>query len=258
MNKFFAVVLTILSGCICAFGQNVVTGKVVDENGLPMIGAGVLVQDSSRGVVTDLDGMYSIQLNDSEGVLVFSYLGYANQSVVVGGRSEINIALLPDMSNSLNDVVVIGYGTTKKSDLTGSVASVKMDVISETPNTSIDQALQGRIAGVEMVTTTGEPGASTSIRIRGTRSIEASNEPLIVVDGVIDAVGDLSEINPDDIDTINILKDASSTAIYGSRGANGVVIITTKKGTTLKPNVTAKLTYGVSRLARSLDLINAE
>ena len=141
MNRFFAVVLAVLSGCICAFGQNVVTGKVVDENGLPMIGAGVLVQDSNRGVVTDVDGKYSIQLSSGEGVIVFSYLGYADQSVVVDGRSEIDITLIPDMSNSLNDVVVIGYGTTKKSDLTGSVASVKMDDISETPNTSIDQEI---------------------------------------------------------------------------------------------------------------------
>lgn len=258
MKKTFAVVLVILLGCVNAFAQNAVTGKVYDENGLPMIGAGVLVQDSNRGVITDLDGKYSITLQKGEGVLVFSYLGYTDQSVVVGDRTVVDVTLLPDTSNSLNDVVVIGYGTTKKSDLTGSVASVKMADISDTPTTSIDQALQGKIAGVEMMTTTGEPGASTSIRVRGTRSIEASNEPLIVVDGVMDAIGDLNEINPDDIESINILKDASSTAIYGSRGANGVVIITTKKGTTIKPSVSAKVTYGVSQLARSLDLMNAE
>ena len=250
--------LAFLIGCINAFGQNAVTGKVVDENGLPLTGAGVLVQDSSRGVVTDLDGRYSISLQDGEGVLVFSYLGYADQSIVVGGRSVIDVALVPDTSNTLNDVVVIGYGTTKKADLTGSVANINLSDIADTPTTSVDQALQGRIAGVDMMTTTGEPGASTSIRIRGTRSIEASNEPLIVVDGVMDAVGSLSEINPDDIESINILKDASSTAIYGSRGANGVVIITTRKGVTAKPNVTAKVTFGVSQLARKLDLMNAE
>lgn len=258
MNKSFAVVIAVLFGCINAFGQNTVTGKVFDENGQPLIGAGVLVQDSNRGVITDLDGGYSITLKSGEGVLVFSYLGYTDQSVVVGDRSSIDVVLLPDASNSLNDVVVIGYGTTRKSDLTGSVSSVRMSDISDTPTTSIDQALQGKVAGVEIMSTTGEPGASTTIRVRGSRSIEASNEPLIVVDGVIDAIGDLNEINPDDIESINILKDASSTAIYGSRGANGVVIITTKKGIALKPSVTAKVSYGVSQLARSLDLMNAE
>ena len=258
MNKFFAVVLFLLSGCLCAAGQNAVSGKVVDEAGLPMIGAGVLIQGSNRGVVTDMDGKYSITLQNGENVLVFSYLGYAEKSVLVDGRSIVDVSLAPDASTSLNDVVVIGYGTTKKSDLTGSVSTVKMSEIADTPTTSIDQALQGRIAGVDVMTTTGEPGASTSIRVRGTRSIEASNEPLIVVDGVIDAIGDLSEINPDDIESINILKDASSTAIYGSRGANGVIIITTRKGITSRPSVTAKVTFGVSQLARKLDLMNTE
>lgn len=258
MNRTFAVMLSFLLVCFSAYGQKAVSGKVLDETGQPLIGAGVIVQGSSRGVVTGLDGEYSISLMDGENVLLFSYLGYSGQTVPVDGRHVIDVLLLPDISNSLNDVVVIGYGTSKKADLTGSVSSVKMSDISDIPTTSVDQALQGKIAGVDMMTTTGEPGASTSIRVRGTRSIEASNEPLIVVDGVMDAVGGLNEINPDDIESITILKDASSTAIYGSRGANGVILLTTRRGTTAKPSISAKVTFGVSRLARSLDLMNAE
>ena len=159
MTKTFAVVLAILLGCFSAFAQNAVTGKVLDETGQPMIGAGVLVQGSNRGVITDLDGRYSITLKSGEGVIVFSYLGYADQIVEVKDRSTIDVILLPDTANTLNDVVVIGYGSTKKSDLTGSVASVKMSDITDTPTTSIDQALQGKIAGVEIMSTTGEPGA---------------------------------------------------------------------------------------------------
>lgn len=236
----------------------VVTGTVLDENGIPLIGAGVVSEDGKRGAVTDLDGNYILSLLPSDKIIVVSYIGYANQSIVVDGRTKINVNMKPDESNALNEVVVIGYGTSKKMDLTGSVASVKMSDIEDTPSTSIDQALQGKVAGVDIMSTTGEPGAGTSIRVRGTRSIEASNEPLIVVDGVMDAVEDLNEINPSDIASINILKDASSTAIYGSRGANGVVMITTKKGVTAKPSVTGKVTFGVSQLARKLDLMNTD
>lgn len=155
-------------------------------------------------------------------------------------------------------MVVIGYGAVKKSDLTGSVSNVKMSDIRDVPNTSVDQALQGRIAGVDIMSTSGAPGATTSIRVRGTRSISASNEPLIVVDGVIDAVSDLNDINSADIEQISVLKDASSTAIYGSRGANGVIIVTTRQGVTSKPSVTAKAEFGVSKLARDLDLMDAQ
>lgn len=237
--------------------SHVVSGTVLDENGLPLIGAGVLTQDGKRGVITDLDGKYTISILESDKVLSYSYLGYATTQVVVDGRKQIDVTLNLDTSNSLNEVVVIGYGTSKKADLTGSVASVKMGDIEDVPTTSVDQALQGKIAGVDIMSTTGEPGAGTSIRVRGTRSIEASNEPLIVVDGVMDAVEDMNEINPDDIESISILKDASSTAIYGSRGANGVVLITTKKGVTAKPRLTAKVSFGVSQLSRKLDLMDS-
>ena len=207
-----------------------------------------------------MNGAYKITLDTIQGVLEFSYLGYKSQSLVVGKRTKLDVVLSPDESLAINEVVVIGYGQVKKNDLTGSVANVKMSEIKDAPVTSIDQALQGRVAGVDIMSTSGDPSATTSIRIRGTRSITASNEPLIVVDGVIDAVSDLSDINASDIESISILKDASSTAIYGSRGSNGVVIVTTKKGSgsLSKPNVTLKADFGTAHIARTLDVMNAQ
>lgn len=234
-----------------------VTGTVVDEKGEPLAGA-VISADSKTGVVSDIDGRYTIKLTSGQAVIKVSYLSYATQEIVVGGRNKINVSMVPDASNTLNDVVVIGYGTTKKADLTGSVAAVNMQDLEQGPVTSIDQALQGRIAGMDIMNTSGEPGASTSIRIRGTRSINASNEPLIVLDGVIDAVNDMSEINAADIESITVMKDASSTAIYGSRGANGVILITTRKGVTSKPSVTAKAEFGLSQIARTIDYMNKD
>ncbi len=234
-----------------------VTGTVLDENGDPMIGVAVVAADGRTGASTDSKGHFVLTLKNENEIITASYLGYVPQQIVVGGRSEIEIKLLPDAKNTINEVVVIGYGSVKKSDLTGSVANVKMTDIRDVPNTSIDQALQGRIAGVDIMSTSGDPGAGTSIRVRGTRSITASNEPLIVVDGVVDAVSDLNDINSSDIEQISVLKDASSTAIYGSRGANGVVMVTTKRGTTARPSVTAKAEFGLSKISRKLDLMNA-
>lgn len=251
-------ILLPLSAFAQGTGGKSISGKVLDENGEPLIGAGVLSKDGKRGTVTDVNGKYSITLLNSDEVLIFSFIGYSSQEVKLAGRKIVDVRMVPDMTNTLNDVVVIGYGTTKKQDLTGSVANVKMSDIADVPVSSVDQALQGRIAGVDIMSTSGEPGSATSIRIRGTRSIEASNEPLIVVDGVMDAVQDLGDINGDDIESISVLKDASSTAIYGSRGANGVIIVTTKKGVTEKPTIRAKATFGVSWISKKLDVMNAE
>lgn len=253
-----AAVLMML-GSLGAFAQSLrVTGKIVDENGDPMIGAAVVLPDGKTGTITDINGKFVISVPSKGTVLKISSMNYVTKEVVVSDGKALNVALEPDENNSLNEVVVIGYGSAKKQDLTGSVVNVKMADIVDNPSTSIDQALQGRMAGVDIMTTSGEPGASTSIRIRGTRSITASNEPLVVVDGVIDAVQDLSEINPSDIESISVMKDASATAIYGSRGANGVVLVTTKKGTSSLPSVTVKAQFGVSVLSRELDIMNAD
>lgn len=258
MRKLLTLLALMLLSAVSWAQGLTVTGTVLDEEGLPLPGASVIAPNSRQGSMAGPDGKYSITLKKEDTVLQFDFLGYETMTVVVDGRRTIVVTMKPDASTTLNDVVVIGYGQAKKTDLTGSVSLVKMDEIIEAPTTSIDQALQGKVAGMDVMSTTGEPGAGTSIRLRGTRSIEASNEPLIVIDGVMDAVMDLNEINPDDIESISILKDASSTAIYGSRGANGVVIITTKKGVTARPRVTAKATFGVSRLARKLDVMNTE
>ena len=249
--------LVLASGVMSAQTRKII-GQVVDEMGVPLIGSVVASQDGKSGAMTDDKGEFSLNVRSNDQIVSVSFLGYLTQNVDIIGKNNVKVQMLPDPNNSLNEVVVIGYGEVKKGDLTGSVGSVKMSDLKEAPGLSVDQALQGRIAGVDIMSTTGEPGAATSIRIRGTRSITASNEPLIVVDGVAGAVTDLNDINPDDIESISVLKDASSTAIYGSRGSNGVIMVTTKGGFTSKPNIAFKAQFGVSKVARSLDLMNAE
>ena len=235
-----------------------VHGIIFDSEGNPLVGAKVVVAGGVQGTTTDTKGKFTLKVKPSDS-LTFSYLGYTSQTTKVGSRTKFNIRLEKDASTDIEEVVVIGYGQVAKKDLTGSVSTVKMNDIKDLPTLSVDNALQGRIAGADFMSTTGEPGATTTIRIRGTRSINASNEPLIVVDGVMDAIHDLNDINSDDIASISVLKDASSTAIYGSRGANGVILITTKRGlgTTGKPNITFKTDIGFSQLPRHLDIMNA-
>ena len=249
--------LVLASGVVSAQTRKI-TGQVVDEMGVPLIGSVVASQDGKSGAMTDDKGQFSLNVRSNDQTVSVSFLGYLTQNVDIAGKTDIKVQLLPDPNNSLNEVVVIGYGEVKKADLTGSVGNVKMSDIKEATGLNVDQALQGRIAGVDIMSTTGEPGAATSIRIRGTRSITASNEPLIVVDGVAGAVTDLTDINSDDIESISVLKDASSTAIYGSRGSNGVIMVTTKGGFTTKPNITFKAQFGASKIARTLDVMNAE
>ena len=239
-----------------------VSGAVSDEKGEPLIGAVVVAKSSGQGdasvtATTDDKGRFKIKCGPAD-ILVSYFLGYDDASVPVNSRSVIDIVMQPSSSTVLDEVVVVGYGNERKSDLTGSVANVNMGDVRNAAVNSIDQALQGRVAGADIMSTSGDPDATTSIRIRGTRSITASNDPLIVVDGVMDAVSDLNDINPADIESISILKDASSTAIYGARGSNGVILITTKEsGRTSSVSITAKLIGGVSMLPRKLDLMDA-
>ena len=236
-----------------------VHGIIFDSEGNPLVGATVVVAGGVQGTTTDTKGKFTLKVKPSDS-LTFSYLGYTSQTTKVGSRTKFNIRLEKDASTDIEEVVVIGYGQVAKKDLTGSVSTVKMNDIKDLPTLSVDNALQGRIAGADFMSTTGEPGATTTIRIRGTRSINASNEPLIVVDGVMDAVSDLNDLNMADIESVTILKDASSTAIYGSRGSNGVIIVTTKGGgnqTNTKPSITLKADIGFSQLPRKLDVMNA-
>lgn len=236
--------------------KRTITGHVFGDDAKPVVGAVVMISGTDKGTTTDLDGKYSI-IATPDDVLIFTCLGYADVNERVEKRKEINV-ILHEANQQLNDAVVIGYGTQKKDDLTGSVGIVTMEDLNAPSILSADQALQGRIAGVDIMSAGGEPGEGTSIRIRGTRSISASNDPLIVVDGIIDAVESFSDINPDDIKSISVLKDASSTAIYGARGSNGVILVTTRGAENEKLNIQFSANVGLSELPKKLDVMNAQ
>ena len=241
---YLSVVLMLMLSAGFVQAQDVqVSGTVLDETGVPLPGVSILLKGTTRGTTTDLDGKYSIAA-PSSGVLVFSFIGYTNMEETVGSRTKIDITLNPDVAN-LEEVVVVGYGTQKKSQLTGAISSVGNKEIQELPITDARQALQGRAAGVDVVQPGSKPGSAPQVRIRGRRSFNASNEPLYVIDG-IPTVGGLEDINPQDITSMEVLKDASATAIYGSRGSNGVVLITTKRGGAGKTVVSLDSYYGVA------------
>jgi len=214
-----------------------VTGKVLDEkqNGLP--GATVVLKGTTLGASTDADGNFTLSVPESTATptLVVSSVGYVKQEVVLNGRASVTINLVQN-TQDLNEVVVVGYGTQKRSDVTGSVVSVPQDRLAKIPVSNVAQALAGAVAGVNITTSSSVPGSQPSINIRGVRSITASTNPYIIVDG-LPFQGNLNDINPNDINSIEILKDASSTAIYGTRGSNGVILISTKRGKTGKPEI---------------------
>lgn len=253
-----AIVLLAIPSAVSAqdFSRRTIGGTVLDENGETMPGAMVATSDGRSGVLTDEKGNFTLSVKTTDKTVSISMLGYNVQVVDIVGKETIRVVMVPDADNTLNEVVVIGYGEVKKADLTGAVSNVKVADVQEAAGLSVGQALQGRIAGVDIMTTSGDPSEGTSIRIRGTRSITASNEPLIIVDGVMDVVKDLSLLNPDDIASISVLKDASATAIYGSQGANGVIMVTTKSATTSRPRIIISAEAGVSHLARKLDVMD--
>jgi TonB-dependent starch-binding outer membrane protein SusC len=232
--------------------QNRITGTVTDENGSPLPGVNVQVEGTTRGAITDVNGKYSLDVPDQNASLIFTFLGYGVQTVPVAGKTIIDISMVSDLK-ALGDVVVIGYGTQRKSDLTGSVASVKSDRLMDRPAANVSQALAGRVTGVNVYVNSGRPGGKPVIRIRGNTSISITNDPLYIVDGVISSI---DYLNPGDIASIEVLKDASSTAIYGARGSNGVVLITTKRGSEGgKVNYTVEL--GIGQLPREIDVLNS-
>lgn len=239
---------------IWAFAQTVtVKGIVKDGLGEPVIGASVIETGTTNGMITDLDGNFTIKV-PANAKLTISFVGYQAQTVDVAGRTSLQIVLKDD-TKALEEVVVVGYGTARKSDVTGSISNVNAKTLKEVPSQNFTQALQGRVAGVEINRTSSRPGSEQQIRIRGTRSLNASNDPLIVLDG-IPFPGNISDINPNDIKTIDILKDASSTAIYGSRGANGVILITTNKGVQGKATVSYNGYYGIVTLFSEYPMMN--
>ena len=234
--------------------QKEINGKVTDSQGEPLPGATVLVNGTSVGTVTDIDGLFSLRIPVTAEMLQFSFVGMKVLEVPLTGRVVYNVQL-EEEAIGIDEVVVIGYGTMKKSDLTGSVASVKGETLASIPGATVAQALQGRTAGVHIQQQTGAPGSAIQIRIRGNNSIMGSNEPLWVVDGF--PVSSANMVNLTDIETIDILKDASATAIFGSRGANGVVLVTTKRGKAGKSNVSYEGSIGIQRIRKKFDMANA-
>ncbi|WP_455611126.1 SusC/RagA family TonB-linked outer membrane protein, partial [Bacteroides sp.] len=235
--------------------ENKIKGVVKDTNGEPIIGANITVKGQSIGTITDIDGRFILEAS-TNALLQVTYIGYVSQELQVNNRKEITIILQED-AKALEEVVVIGYGTAKKSDLTGSTAQIKPEALTASVVGNALESLQGKAAGVA-VFNDNKPGASPSIRVRGSGSITASNEPLYVVDGFPLMDGNISDLNPSDIESMEILKDASSTAIYGSRGANGVVMITTKKGKSGTKNLSVNTSVGVQIPGRLANLISGE
>ena len=259
-----ALALCLTLCCFVAKAQKTVTGNVTDANGDPMIGITVTL-DGKPVAVTDLDGNFTVNNAKSTSVVKLSYVGYLDQQFTVGNKSQFNIVMKED-PKSLEEVVVVGYGTMKRSDLTGAVTSVGDEAIAKSVPTSIDQVLQGRAAGVQIQANTGTPGGSSTIRIRGTNSLNATSQPIFVIDGVIidSSAGDngnsnpLADINPSDIVSMDILKDASATAIYGSRASNGVIMITTKRGKAGDATVSYDGYVGWQTMPKTLDVMNLQ
>jgi TonB-dependent starch-binding outer membrane protein SusC len=266
MKKLMCLLLIFLTSMSFIYAQKNIKGKVTEVNGEPLPGVTILINGTNRGTVTNVNGEYQIEAQQKDAVLVFSFIGFEDQEIEIGNQTEINV-VLKESIQALDEVVVVGYGTMKKSDLTGSVASVKSDDILETKSTSFVQGLEGRVSGVQVVGGSGAPGAESDIRIRGAVSINAGSKPLYVIDGVQfdpnensmassaivgdDALSPLAFINPSDIESVEVLKDASATAVFGSRGANGVIMITTKRGDTGKTSLSFDSYVSVSTLPKN-------
>ncbi|GCC50320.1 TonB-dependent receptor [Chryseotalea sanaruensis] len=246
------VTLILLSASLQA--QGLVKGKVSDESGVGMPGVNIIIKGTASGTTTDSDGNYSIQVSGNQTVLVYSFIGHVTQEQTVNGRTIIDVSM-PFSASELSEIIVVGYGTQKKSDVTGSIVRVTEESLKEVPVANISQALQGRAAGVEINSTSSRPGAGAQIRIRGSRSLSATNDPLIVLDG-IPFNGTINDVNPSDIVSLDVLKDASATAIYGSRGSNGVILITTKRGKSGQAQLFYDGYYGVSNVIGKYDVYN--
>lgn len=251
--KYLFLLLMLVTGIPSLSAQQIsISGTVTDPSGEPIIGASVIAEEEGNGAVTDIDGNYTIKA-DALGKLRFSYIGYTTTTIPVEGRTTINVTM-EENSAVLDEVVVIGYGTLKKSDLTGAVSSLGSKDIKEVPVNNVGQAIQGKIAGVNIVGG-NKPGDNVTIKVRGLGSI-MNCDPLVVIDGVPTDLG-LNNINPQDIERLDVLKDASATAIYGSRGANGVVMITTRKGISGTSRLSVSVNAAISNASKKMKLLDA-
>ena len=236
----------------------VVRGQVTDSKGETLPGVSIKLKGTTIGVTTDLDGRYTIDVPDNSSILVFTYIGYVTQEIAVNNRTSVNVKL-EAANTALDEIVVVGYGTQRKENLTGAIATISADKLKNKVAVSYGEALVGQMAGVQVQQTNGAPGnEGLSIRVRGTGSITAGMSPLYVIDGYPMEGSAFSLVNPSDIESIQILKDASSTAIYGSRGSNGVIMVTTKKGSLGTPTITYNTYFGVQQVAKKIDMMNSQ
>jgi TonB-dependent starch-binding outer membrane protein SusC len=270
LSKLLMLLLVGITMSSFSFGQTTISGSVSTKQGDRLPGVNVLIKGTAQGTTTDSNGKFILAVPDNTAVLTFSFIGYANQEIVVGNKTEFAVVLEEDVQN-LEEVVVVGYGTVKKSDLTGSVSSVKGDVFKDMPVLSVDQALQGRAAGVQVTQSSAAPGGGLSVRVRGANSLISGSEPLYVLDGLPiypdnnaygtggdrQAKNALAALNPNDIESIEVLKDASATSIYGSRGANGVVLITTKRGKDGIASVNLESSYSAQTISKDIEMLSA-
>jgi TonB-linked SusC/RagA family outer membrane protein len=246
-----------------------ITGTVVDSSGTPLLGASVIIKGTSQGTATDFDGNFKITVPNDSSMLVVTYIGYKDQEVSVVGLSHVNVTMVAD-NNALEEIVVIGYGTEKKSLVSDAVSTISAKQIKDLPVPSVDGLLQGQAAGVQVNQNSGTPGGEMSVRIRGLTSISGSSQPLYIIDGIPVTTGDyaqigysgqgssaLTDLNPNNIESISILKDASATAIYGARGSNGIVLITTKRGKQQETSIGVNIYTGMQRAWNKLDMLNA-
>lgn len=221
--------------------KKIIKGKIIDENGDPVIGANVWVKETSVGIATDIDGNYSLNFEGNYPIIMASYLGYKNQEETINGRTEINFQLIPD-TEKLDEVVIVGYGTQKKESVIGSISSIKSDKL-KIPTSKISTGLAGQLAGIVSIQRSGEPGSGSDFWIRGVSTFGANKAPLVLVDGIERS---LDYVDPEDIESFSILKDATATAVYGVRGANGVVLVTTRKGEEGRPKITVRAESGLT------------
>jgi TonB-linked SusC/RagA family outer membrane protein len=261
-TKLLLVMFVLLMGMPCLAQNKPVSGKVFSPDNKPLAGVTVQIKNTNLLTTTAEDGAFSLAASSDRVVLVFTYVGYASKELTVNAGTPVTVQLKED-AKDLGEVVVVGYGTQRKTDLTGAVTSLRGDKIREMPVVSVEQAMQGRMPGVQVQQTSGQPGAGISIRVRGVSSIAGGNEPLYVIDGLpqfnddVRGVNGLATINPSDIESIEVLKDASATAIYGSRGANGVVMVTTKSGKSGQPRVVFESSVGMQQVREKLKLMNS-
>ncbi len=272
MKKILLIFFMLISALIIDVSaqDRSISGKVSDEDGQGLPGVNVILSGTSTGTTSDIEGNFNVSVPESGGVLVFSFIGFATQEIEVGNQSSINVTLLPD-TKQLSEVVVTGYGTTLKKEFSGVSSSISAEDISKVPATSASQILQGQASGVFVTSQSGTPGGGISVNVRGIKSISSSTQPLYVVDGVPVISGSLQQsgfggqgqnalagLNPNDIESIEVLKDASTRAIYGSRGANGVVLITTKRGKSGKTSINVSAWSGIAEATNTVETVNAQ